>query len=70
MKLRAGELVMRTNGDIGMLTHVETHSIKIEWLDQKTTYTSYMATAQMLRNNYLAYRRRMEYSTNYENHSL
>ena len=64
MKLRAGELVMRTNGDIGMLTHVETHSIKIEWFGGVTgTFTSYMATAQMLRNNYLAYRRRMEYNS-------
>ena len=63
MKLRAGELVMRTNGDIGMLTHVETHSIKIEWLDKKTTYTAYMSTAQLLRNHYLAYRRRMEYNS-------
>ena len=65
MKLRAGELVMRTNGDIGMLTHVETHSIKIEWFGGSATqtFTSYMATAQMLRNNYLAYRRRMEYNS-------
>ena len=63
MKLRAGELVMRSDGVIGMLTRVHTHDMKIEWFGGEITYTTYKATAQLLRNNYLAYRRRMEYNS-------
>lgn len=63
--LSVGELVMRADGSIGMVTKTETHLIHIEYMTGNYVKSvTYLGTAQMLRNNYLAYRRRMEYNGN------